>query len=577
MKPIRIFVLSVTFCSAAGCAAVDTTLTKDEVQRPLIPPKDKPALVGERPATYFSSRSSATAALARPVTLNINGVGIARAIALAAPQLQAMPSDPGVNLQATVNVAVRERPLSEFLSYLTDLTDYEYRLDGNVVRVSSLATRQWNLAALVADRETSSSVGLAAGSGGAGAGNSQDQQSNGSGSGSVSQAAGLALSRGSGTTVIHDEDEWEQIVAGARSILGTEPVELAGGAATAQRRAERAPARVAASFKYPPLPDGVREEGETAGGAAPGAEIARASQPVQRNPLSTQITPTLTSIRSLGLIRAVGSPRRVQLLDEWLTTLMRTSTRQVHLDMKALEVSLNDKRGRGIDWEAFGERINGNTIITGALLGDAPIDADTATGGLLGIGADIARGNDNVTAIVQFLGRYGEVRLLNQPNLTVTNGRTATLSSGDEIAFIASVTQTVSGEGGFATVTPTIGRILVGITIAVTPRVLDDERILIEVTPVVSTLKSFTDFDIGGNVFSNPNIALQELSTQVITRHGQTVNLGGLIFSRVQDALNGLPHDPGEGKFLNMLFEGKSAELDRREFVLTITPQLVES
>ena len=128
--------------------------------------------------------------------------------------------------------------------------------------------------------------------------------------------------------------------------------------------------------------------------------------------------------------------------------------------------------------------------------------------------------------------------------------------------------------------TPEFERILVGVTLAVTPRILSDDRVMIEVIPIISSLKGFTDFQFDGAAFSAPNIALQELATQVIARPGETVHLGGLITERFTEQMKGLPRDRNSwnplDKMLGLLFDSVANEVERRELVLTITPSIVE-
>jgi type II secretory pathway component HofQ len=54
----------------------------------------------------------------------------------------------------------------------------------------------------------------------------------------------------------------------------------------------------------------------------------------------------------------------------------------------------------------------------------------------------------------------------------------------------------------------------------VTPKILPNNRIVVNIVPIISSIKSFTTLTSGSNnsmqEFKTPNIALQKLRTQVI-------------------------------------------------------------
>ena len=97
-----------------------------------------------------------------------------------------------------------------------------------------------------------------------------------------------------------------------------------------------------------------------------------------------------------------------------------------------------------------------------------------------------------------------------------------------------------------------------------------------EVTPIISNFRGFDEFSVGGNQFSQPRIALQQLSTTTIARAGEPIQIGGLIQSRLTRALNGLPLGQKDSLGIaGFLFESEAATLSRSELVIMITPTLV--
>ena len=182
----------------------------------------------------------------------------------------------------------------------------------------------------------------------------------------------------------------------------------------------------------------------------------------------------------------------------------------------------------------------------------------------------------NGTAILSFLETFGRVELQDQPNLTVRNGVPAQIYAGEELTYIADVEQS-QDENGNVTVTPKLARLKVGVTLAVTVRVLEDERLLVDVTPVISSLNTYDTIAIGTYSFQTPRIALKEFSTQLICNSGESVHLGGLITEKLEKALERLPWQNSITKALvNPLFQNLNNQVERRELVLVVTPTVVE-
>lgn len=281
-------------------------------------------------------------------------------------------------------------------------------------------------------------------------------------------------------------------------------------------------------------------------------------------------------VRSQGLISATGRPLAMRELDRVMRTLQSSGQTIIALDVSAFEVSLNDSRARGIDWSTlFNRELNFvNGVFSTALNASFPATLSGSSGGGLNISTSGQIGSSPVELMLNLLSEFGEVELSQQPKVTTLNGKTAFVGSGEEFGFLSEVRSTVSAN--LATVEPTIRRILIGVELSITPVLLDDGRIMVEVTPIISNFRGFDEFSVGGNQFSQPRIALQQLSTTTIARAGEPIQIGGLIQSRLTRALNGLPLGQKDSLGIaGFLFESEAATLSRSELVIMITPTLV--
>ena len=133
---------------------------------------------------------------------------------------------------------------------------------------------------------------------------------------------------------------------------------------------------------------------------------------------------------------------------------------------------------------------------------------------------------------------------------------------------------TPDGDGNVIT-TSEMARMSVGVEMRVTPKILPDNRIVVSIVPIISSIKSFTTVTSGSGIsvqeFQTPNIALQKLATKVIVESGKTIHLGGLIATKVVNAAKGLPN----AGIFDVFFRGVQKSLERREIVILITPTIV--
>ena len=273
----------------------------------------------------------------------------------------------------------------------------------------------------------------------------------------------------------------------------------------------------------------------------------------------------LVADQRLGLLRARGPVSRIHELDAWLTEQTRRGARQILMAVAILDVSREEGSGGGLDlsllYDSVDRRIAASRTVPGNL-------SFVRAGGAWEVDAALEFGRWSLNAMVQQLSRHGQVTVRSDPVFTVVNGMTTFLGDGEEVSFISG-TDLVLGEGSREPVLATeFEHIRVGFRIAVTPRMRHDGSILVEVVPVLSSIRSHSEFETGVSTVVRPNIAIQEMATLAITRSGKPILLGGLIQSRSLQAA----HQPDCDHFLCQAFAASTLEKTNRELMIVITP-----
>ena len=500
----------------AGCAV--TPYNEKEKYQPLL---DKPTqLVVERSDTYVREVTPEEAVFNRKVSFS-GKVALIDAIRKQFDDVNIIPGDQNVLLNKEISVFAQGMYLKDYLSYLESVTGYNIEYSRGVVTVRSFVRKEWNVAAFASKRSVQLKVG-----------STFDTES------TTTQSDGASTSsRGGNSNKIestYSDDEWSILVTGARDILNVN-----------------------------------KTNGET-----------------DTNGQADSLSPYVQAVRSVGTISVGGQANRVNALDEFITNLVERGQRQVNINVQAYDVTLNDDRGAGIDWSQLtltDTSINGNpldfslnSLVSNNGTGLVSKNVVNQNNGLFEANVGYSSDSIDANAIVRFLSAYGEVELLTQPNVTVRNGSYAYISTGEELTFIGEI-ETQEGDNNNDRTTATLNSVRVGVTLAVTPRVLGDGRIMLEIWPVISSVSGNTTFSFEGLSYDVPNIALNELSTEVITESGKPIQLGGFIRRSVSKSLQDLPwKDKVTQSLVNPLFRSESNELSRRELVLTVTPTIVE-
>jgi Flp pilus assembly secretin CpaC len=289
-------------------------------------------------------------------------------------------------------------------------------------------------------------------------------------------------------------------------------------------------------------------------------------------PGADELPAYIEGIRSVGIVTAGGRPSKMKVLDRYFKRAIAESTKVVNVQIEAYDVVLDDGRQKGIDWNLLVKStVNGNPLGL-QLFNTSPASTDP----FWNVKGTYASDHVDASVLVRFLEEFGRVELKDQPNITVRNGVPAQIYAGEELTYIVDVEQS-QDQNGNATVTPKLSRLKVGVTLSVTVRVLEDDRLLVDVWPVISNLNAPDTISIGDFSFQTPRVNLKEFSTQLITSSGKSVHLGGLITKRMNEAMRQLPWQNLVTKaVLNPLTQSINNSLDRRELVLVVTPTLIE-
>ncbi len=435
--------------------------------------------------------------------------------------LFAFSKDNGINIIVDpdvfgkVTVDLKKVTMAAALNALLKPLDLDYQQEGNLIRVSrpKMETRTFILNYLTTIRKGSGSV---SGIGG-------------------SSAASTKTSSGSVLSQVITEDHadlWDEIKEGIKNILTKKT-----GKRTIKREGEISS----------------KDTEKTAGGEKSGASYVEE--------IEAEGDGKVLINKMAGMVIVTDFPSRLREVEKFLARVEETVQRQVFIEAKIVEVSLNDNFQLGVDWRLIPNIMNLGVggFISQNLSGTTNYPANN--------NFQIGLANTDFNSMLDALSTQGKVEVLSSPRVSTLNNQKAIVKAAiEDVYFDVTV---AAGTPPITTATPKY--ITIGVILDVTPQIDSDGTIIMDIHPSVTERVSTATFKDTGQ--QAPIISVRETQTIVRVREGQTILIAGLMQSKEKEELNGLPC------LMNIPVAGQAFRQTRRdktksEIIILITPNL---
>jgi general secretion pathway protein D len=247
-----------------------------------------------------------------------------------------------------------------------------------------------------------------------------------------------------------------------------------------------------------------------------------------------------------GLITVYAPQSKHNEIKKYLRLLKDNAESQVLIEAKILEVRLSDEYKSGINWNILRD-------------GGAKLDRKFLHDGMISFGVD----RTGLNAVAGLIEKFGSVKTLSSPRITVMNNQTAVLKvTNNEVIYIPELQRqyaTVADNRSTDFLSTTIRTIPEGLMMSVLPSVdRKSNTILLSLRPTVSKIISYKEVPFlyqtvtfTGRQTDNksmelqsckiPVIAVRELDSVLRLNSGQIVVMGGLMREVSQNNRDGLP------------------------------------
>jgi MSHA biogenesis protein MshL len=318
-----------------------------------------------------------------------------------------------------------------------------------------------------------------------------------------------------------------------------------------------------------------------------------------------------------GVVVVRAMPEELRNVEKYLRAMRVSVERQVMIEAKVVDVTLNNAYQAGINWAAFpnNHRVvagvfgsntqlgttgnlstanqaitvdpTGRTLATG-ILGSGLAGTAVSAAGAVGAGVfGLAVQTKDFAALIQFLESQGNVQVLSSPRVAALNNQKAVLKVGTDQFFVTNVTGTpVQTSGGVTTaiqLIPTLNSFFSGVSLDITPQIDEDGNIFLHIHPLVSNVvQQDLTFNFGGvqnaadTTLPLAKSSINETDTVVRVQDGNIVALGGLMKLDVANDRSGIPvlqDIPGIGG----LFGNTTRTRTKRELVILLKPTVIKS
>ncbi len=252
---------------------------------------------------------------------------------------------------------------------------------------------------------------------------------------------------------------------------------------------------------------------------------------------------TVTVHKQGGLVTVHAPQFKQEEVQKYINLLREATESQVLIEAKILEVHLNDSYKNGINWNIL--RADGTTFQKNY--------SDRT--GMISFGIN----KNNLNAIAGIIEKFGAVKTLSSPRITVLNNQSAILKvAHNEIICLPEIQrQYGSATTGRDTdfMTTTLHTIPIGLIVTVQPSIdMKNNTVLLNLRPTISRIREYKEIpylfqsinrSVGENLGTQsqriPIVDMREMDSVLKLTSGQVAVMGGLMKEESANNRSGLP------------------------------------
>ncbi len=286
--------------------------------------------------------------------------------------------------------------------------------------------------------------------------------------------------------------------------------------------------------------------------------------------------------KQAGLISVFATQSQQQKIAAYLDQIMANIQQQVLIEAKIIEVNLNEEYQGGINWHHVKNDFKlisplGRISIPGPFDESMLRDREIFT---------IGSGSETLTALARILNRFGTVRTLSSPRMTVMNNQSAVLKVATNLVFFKinySRELRENEKNDIERASSQIQTVPIGLVMVVQPTINpQSRRVTLNIRPTISRVINEKE-DPAVGILSNetktskiPEVQVRELDSILQMSSGDVVVMGGLMEERADNERTGPPFLQ-DIPVLGHLFSGKTNKRTVNELVIFLRATILDN
>ncbi len=281
--------------------------------------------------------------------------------------------------------------------------------------------------------------------------------------------------------------------------------------------------------------------------------------------------PNVAASEEINAVIAIGDPMVLKGIKVIVDELDKEQY-QVYVQARIIEISQNASSDIGVKYGlAVGDVTASGLYAMSANFGSSTLTESASAAVLKALG-DIGSGAGKAFALgatLDFLEGNGASKTISNPSILCLNNKESSIYVGKTISISTGSVSTATGING---VTNSYKREDVGLTLKIKPRVSSNDKVTLEVEAVLENVLD----DGSKNATGQPVTSKQEVKTQAILGHGESIIIGGLVKVYDTDTVSKVPilgYIPIIGEYL---FSSTSKNEEKDNLVVILTPYVID-
>ncbi len=281
-----------------------------------------------------------------------------------------------------------------------------------------------------------------------------------------------------------------------------------------------------------------------------------------------ELKPNMSASEEINAIIVIGEPVIIKGIKQIIDELDKEKY-QVYIQAKIIEINKNDSEALGMRYGFAGGDISASGIYAmSANFGDDVLTS-AASKSVIDYLGDIGSGQKTALALgatMDFLQANGASKSISNPSILCVNNKESSIYVGKTMS-VSSGQTAVSGS-----TTTSYKREDVGLTLKIKPRVSSSDKVTLDVEAILENILD----DGSKNATGQPVTSKQEVKTQAILRHGESIIIGGLVKSYESDSTSKVPllgDIPVVGEYL---FSSTSTKTEEDNLIVVLTPYIID-